>query len=55
MLLHLVDDLGGLIDVRGLAGNEQIVLSRGQPDVEGVTDEAQMGIGRPEQFELFVG
>jgi hypothetical protein len=55
MLLHLVDDLCRPVDIFGFAGNQQIVLPGGYSDVERITQQAQMTVGRPEQFELLVG
>jgi hypothetical protein len=55
VLLHLVDCLRRPVDVIGFAGDEEIVLPGGYPDVEGVPHQAKINIGRPEQFELPVG
>ncbi|MBN2019212.1 MAG: hypothetical protein JW749_03185 [Sedimentisphaerales bacterium] len=53
--MHLVDDLGDPVDSSRPAGNQKVIASGRYPDAKSVSQEAQMAIGRPEQFKLLFG
>ena len=50
--LHLLDYLGGFVYVFGFAADDKFSVASGDSYAEVISQQSQVGIGWPEQFEL---